>query len=101
MHQSTSLIISLAALASSVFGFNCSIPPIYVDIHKRAVSGTDVFQYGSFVGVGSPAQNQSLLPSLRQDETSVASSDFCHRNNSLADCDHATRGFFDSSQSTT
>ncbi|OCK76380.1 acid protease [Lepidopterella palustris CBS 459.81] len=79
--------------------FNCSQPPIYVDIHKRVVHGTDIFQYGSFIGVGTPAQNQSLWPSLRQNQTSVASTQFCD-NSTLVDCAQSTRGNFDTSLST-
>lgn len=98
-----SLLFSLSTVLLVVppaIAFNCSIPPIYVDIHKRAVHGTDVFQYGSFIGVGSPAQNQSLWPSLSQNETSVAYVDYCDHS-TLLDCRDSTRGDFDPSQSST
>ena len=98
-----SLLFYLSAsvlFAQSTFAFNCSQPPIYVDIHKRAVRGTDVFQYGAFIGVGNPAQNQSLWPSLRQNQTAVASINYCDKSN-LTDCAQSTRGNFDPSLSTT
>lgn len=78
---------------------NCSIPPIYVDIHKRTVHGTSQLEYGSYVGVGTPAQNQSLWPSLRQNETSFAHEDFCSHSNFL-NCSTRTGGFVDPLQST-
>ncbi|KAF2467883.1 acid protease [Lindgomyces ingoldianus] len=86
--------------SQSTVAFNCSKPPIYVDIHKRAVHGTDRFQYGSFIGVGSPAQNQSLWPSLSQNTTSFASSSYCNNNTTLKNCSVSTGGFFDVSLST-
>ncbi|KAF2084644.1 acid protease [Saccharata proteae CBS 121410] len=80
---------------------NCSsTPPIYVDIHKRSVHGSDALQYGSFAGVGTPSQNQSLWPSLKRNGTSVAYVDYCF-NSSLADCVDATSGDFDPGQSST
>lgn len=87
----TSLIL---VAAGAVSAFDCSIPPIYVDLHKRAVRGTDEFQYGSFIGLGSPAQNQSLWPSLCHNETSVAFVSYCDRSD-LPDCKRNTRGEFD------
>lgn len=98
-----SLLFYLSAsvlFAQSTFAFNCSQPPIYVDIHKRAVRGTDVFQYGAFIGVGNPAQNQSLWPSLRQNQTAIASINYCDKSN-LTNCAQSTRGNFDPSSSTT
>ncbi|KAF1809625.1 acid protease [Eremomyces bilateralis CBS 781.70] len=83
-------------IASTVLAFDCSKPPIYVDIHKRAVRGTNILQYGSFIGFGTPSQNQSLFPSLRQNETSVASGDFCGRSQ-LRNCEGETHGTFDAS----
>src|SRR4051812_16925327 len=88
----------IAFLTQCALAFNCSVPPIYVDVHKRAVSGTNAFQYGSFMGVGSPAQNQSLWPSLRQNETAVADPNFC-RGSQSPGCGITTGGFFDASQS--
>ncbi|KAF2265129.1 acid protease [Lojkania enalia] len=88
--------------AQSTVAFNCSINPIYVDIHKRAVHGTDIFQYGSFIGVGTPAQNQSLWPSLSQNITSFASLSYCTNNSTtLKECTKSTGGFFDASTSDT
>ncbi|KAF2455543.1 hypothetical protein BDY21DRAFT_289468 [Lineolata rhizophorae] len=96
----TRAVLALGALAQSVAAFNCSMPPVYVDIHKRIVHGTDIFQYGSFMGVGSPGQNQSLFPSLRNNETSVASVVFCDNSN-LTDCRINTHGNYDSEASST
>ncbi|KAI9697500.1 MAG: hypothetical protein M1820_007766 [Bogoriella megaspora] len=79
---------------------NCDIPPIYVDIHNRNVTGSAAFQYGSFIGVGSPAWNQSLWPSLIRNETTVADAHFCNHSK-LADCGNGTQGFFDPNVSTT
>lgn len=94
-------IISVILVASTtVLAFDCSVPPIYVDIHKRAVRGTDVFQYGSFVGVGTPSQNQSLWPSLSHNETTVAFASYCGRSD-LPNCRQNTRGEFDTVESST
>lgn len=99
-----SLAVYLSAtvlFAQSSFAFNCSISPIYVDIHKRAVHDSEVFQYGSFIGVGTPAQNHSLWPSLTQNQTSFGARTFCDGNSTLRDCDTSTGGFFESQLSTT
>lgn len=80
--------------------FNCSAPPIYVDIHRRAVHESSEFQYGSFIGVGIPAQNHSLWPSLSQNHTSFAASGYC-QNSTLKDCQTSTGGFFARDDSTT
>lgn len=88
-------------LAQSTVAFNCSKAPIYVDIHRRAVHDSPVFQYGSFIGVGSPAQNHSLWPSLAQNHTSFAAPTFCGGNGTLRECDTSTGGFFNSKDSTT
>ncbi|KAF2095943.1 hypothetical protein NA57DRAFT_43748 [Rhizodiscina lignyota] len=97
-----SLKLCTAILAFSAIqtasAFDCSIQPVYIDIHAREVHGTEVFQIGAFIGVGSPAQNQSLSPSLRQNQTSVASIDFC-KNSKLANCSISTHGNFDESAS--
>src|SRR5579862_6082029 len=84
------LLVLVLALEAT-WAFNCSIPPIYVDIHLRAVHGMTAFQYGSFVGAGTPAMNQSLWVSLRANETTVTSEEFCGESN-LTDCDQ--RGAF-------
>lgn len=87
-------------LAQSTVASNCSKPPIYVDIHKRAVHDSSVFQYGSFIGVGSPAQNHSLWPSLSQNHTSFGAPTYCG-NSTLRNCDVSTGGFFSHQDSTT
>lgn len=57
---------------------NCSIVPIYVDFHVRAVDGGVNEQYGLFTGIGFPqSQNLSQWPSLSNNETTVAASDYC------------------------
>jgi hypothetical protein len=97
------LILCLTAtvlFAQSTVAFNCSKKPIYVDIHKRAVHDSPVFQYGSFIGLGTPAQNQSLWPSLAQNHTSFASHSYCNDNSTLKNCERSTGGFFNKQDST-
>ncbi|KAH0542271.1 hypothetical protein FGG08_003298 [Glutinoglossum americanum] len=91
-------LLFLTIISTTTWAFNCSIPPIYVDIHKRAVHGMVAFQYGSFVGIGTPAQNQSMWVSLRSNETAVAAQDFC-ANSDLPGCD-ARGAYFESGVST-
>ena len=74
--------------------FNCSIPPIYVDIHNRAVQDSDLFQYGAFIGFGTPGQNLSLWPSFSRNETAIAATDYCTPS-SPQDCQNNTHGFFE------
>ncbi|KAI9822503.1 MAG: hypothetical protein M1827_000222 [Pycnora praestabilis] len=93
-------LVLVTSLIGSVFAFNCSIPPVYVDIHKRAVHGTNDFEYGMFMGLGTPAQNQSLWLSLSSNETSVADVNFCQQGN-ITDCPDGTGGFFEPGLSTT
>ncbi|KAF2841523.1 acid protease [Patellaria atrata CBS 101060] len=100
MTRSLLSLASLLGLAHLSLAFNCAIPPIYVDIHKRIVHGTNIFQYGSFIGVGTPAQNQSLWPSLKQNETSVAFFKFC-QNSNLTNCEDSTNGNFETTESDT
>jgi hypothetical protein len=86
---------------SMAHAFNCSIPPIYVDMHKRAVHGTSAFEYGTFIGVGTAAQNQSLFPSIRFNETALTDIGYCNGNGTGFGCkDNTTGGFFEKSQST-
>lgn len=92
---------AMVLLAQSSAAFNCSIPPIYVDIHKRVTHLTNNFQYGSFIGVGTPAQNHSLWPSLSRNQTSFGANTFCDGNSALKDCENSTGGFFNSRDSTT
>lgn len=87
------------ALVHYALAFDCKILPVYVDIHKRAVHGTEVFEYGTFIGLGTPAQNQSLWPSLLQNETTIADIDFCQSNNLT--CLNSTGGLFETDQSST
>ncbi|KAF3009603.1 hypothetical protein E8E13_006811 [Curvularia kusanoi] len=100
--------VSAAVLfVQSTVAFNCSIKPIYVDIHKRAVHDSPIFQYGSFIGVGTgetasatSAQNHSLWPSLIQNHMSFGAHDYCKKSN-LSKCEESTGGFYSSNQSTT
>lgn len=92
--------------AQSTVAFNCSTKPIYVDIHKRAVHDSPVFQYGSFIGVGTgettsatSAQNHSLWPSLSQNHMSFGALSYCDKS-TLSKCRESTGGFFSSNQST-
>lgn len=96
-----SLILCLSVtvlFAQSTVAFNCSKKPVYVDIHKRAVHDSREFQYGSFIGLGTPPQNQSLWPSLTQNHTSFASNDYCG-NSTIKDCEKSTGGFFNPTDS--
>lgn len=92
-------VFTVSAFLSVSLALNCSIPPLYVDIHMRAVHGTGVFQYGSFLGMGTPAQNLSLWPSISQNETSVSAAEFCERSK-LANCRDSTGGIVDVAEST-
>ena len=91
--------VLFASLVKSLLAANCSIAPIYVDIHKRVVHGSNQEQYGSFIGVGNPFQNQSIWPSLRRNETSFASAGFCSSSN-LTNCLDSTGGNVDYNAST-
>lgn len=103
----TSLVAATVLFAQSTVAFDCSIRPVYVDIHKRAVEGSRTFQYGSFIGVGSgeiesatSAQNHSLWPSLSQNHMSFGADSYC-KDSTLDKCDVSTGGFFDSNRSST
>ena len=50
--------------------------------------------------MGTPAQNQSLWPSLQQNHTSFARDTYCKDNSTLKDCDKDTGGFFSPQEST-
>lgn len=93
-------ISATVLLIQSTVALNCSIKPIYVDIHKRAVHDSPTFQYGSFIGLGTPAQNQSLWPSLAQNHTSFASHQYCKDNSTLKNCEQSTGGFYNPQDST-
>ncbi|KAL2010486.1 hypothetical protein VTN00DRAFT_6293 [Thermoascus crustaceus] len=79
---------------------NCSHLPIYIDIHQRHVHGSDSLEYDTPVGFGSPAQNQSLFPSLTHNETSVADVDL-RRESNLTNRSNGTGGFFQPDESRT
>jgi hypothetical protein len=74
--------------------------PIYVDFHNRTVTGGgSIMQYGSFIGVGVPSQNQSIVPSFTRNETSFAAREFCS-NSGISDCIDRTGGSVDFTAST-
>jgi hypothetical protein len=103
MARPSYLILAVAAVLPSTLAHEDSCSgkyPIYVDIHNRTVSGGGrEFQYGSFIGVGVPYQNQSMWPSLRRNETIFAGKDFC-TNSNLTDCINNTGGTVDFNAST-
>ncbi|KIW92882.1 uncharacterized protein Z519_06731 [Cladophialophora bantiana CBS 173.52] len=73
---------------------NCSIVPVYVDFHARAVDGGVNEQYGLFTGAGFPiSQNMSHWPSFSNNETTVASLDYC-TNSPFKDCLNHAHGFY-------
>lgn len=79
---------------------NCSRPPIYIPIHQQHVHDDDSLEYGTSVGFGSPAQSQSLVPSMMHNETSVADADSCRESN-LTSCSNSAGGFFQPDESRT
>ncbi|KAK4938355.1 hypothetical protein LTR10_021154 [Elasticomyces elasticus] len=84
----------LLLLASAVVANNCTIQPVYVDFHNRAVDGGITFQYGLFTGIGSPiSQNLSQWPSLSNNETSVGSLDYCSTS-PFQTCVNQSHGFY-------
>lgn len=94
--RTLSYIVFFAGLSHT---FDCSIPPIYIDVHTRAVHELSSFQYGSFFGVGTPAQNLSLWPSLEHNETTVVDLNICDGNKAAA-CGNRTGGLFAKEDST-
>lgn len=94
------LLGSLVCLSAVVAASNCSIPPIFVDMHNRAVDGGVTFQYGLFTGVGSAAsQNLSQWPSFHN-ETTVGDLDYC-TTSPFKDCPTQSHGFYSSELSQT
>lgn len=84
----------LVLLASVVVANNCTIQPVYVDFHNRAVDGGITFQYGLFTGIGSTiSQNLSQWPSLSNNETSVGSLDYCSTT-PFQNCVNQSHGFY-------
>ena len=95
------LLLAVFFLPASIYAItNCSIEPIYVDVHKREVHGSPDYLYGSFIGVGTPAQNQSIWPSIRQNETSFASTSFCGSSN-FTNCEALSGGSVNITESST
>lgn len=91
------LVLTWLAISSTVFGQDeCEngIKPIYIDFHDRHVNNSlSQIQYGLFVGVGTPSQNQSLWPSLMHNETTFSSPDFCD-NSDNPKCQEQTHGVY-------
>ncbi|KAI9802325.1 MAG: hypothetical protein M1833_001831 [Piccolia ochrophora] len=83
----------LALLTRATVSFNCSIRPIYVDFHVRPVHGSNDLEYGTFIGFGTPSQNESLAVSLNHNETSIADVDFC-KQSTLFNCSSSSGGTF-------
>lgn len=84
------LLISAALAQDSCDG----VQPVYVDFHDRNVNNSEHrIQYGLFIGVGTPFQNQSLWPSIRRNETTFSGPDFCD-GSGLATCSEQTHGTY-------
>ncbi|KAI9839058.1 MAG: hypothetical protein M1837_002276 [Sclerophora amabilis] len=94
------ILLAAGLSIGQALSFNCSIDPIYVDIHYRRVHDVEVEAWGSFVGLGTATQNLSLPISLSHNETSVADAGFC-KDSGLRDCETSTGGFFEPSLSKT
>ena len=86
------IAILLISAVSIDAASSCSPSPIYVDIHLREVNGTSDFVYGSFIGVGTPIQNQSLWPSILYNETYFAADSFCNGVAAEWNCNASTAG---------
>jgi hypothetical protein len=99
MSKKKKLLLLLGlALARLALTFECRMPPIYVDLQRRQVGAGGQWHYGISIGAGSPPQNQSVWPSLRQNDTSVAGVGLCG-NSTLQDCDVKRGGDFDPARS--
>jgi len=74
---------------------NCSITPIFVDFHDRAVDGGINEQYGLFTGIGNPiSQNLSQWPSFSNNETTIGNLEYCS-NSVFEDCISRSHGFYE------
>lgn len=86
-------LLLLALAGTALAASNCSITPIYVDFHDRCVDDCFTIQYGLFIGIGSPFQNESLWPSLSRNETTFSGGDFC-ADGSSAQCVNQSHGLY-------
>ncbi|RMZ80238.1 hypothetical protein DV738_g2904, partial [Chaetothyriales sp. CBS 135597] len=86
-------LFSLALAANEAATSSCSTGPVFIDFHYRAVDGGINYQYGLFSGVGTQSQNQSMWPSLVNNETYLAGADFCDASN-YDFCRNETHGVF-------
>ncbi|RMD43733.1 hypothetical protein DV735_g1392, partial [Chaetothyriales sp. CBS 134920] len=87
------LALCSLALAANEAATSCSTGPVFIDFHSRAVDGGINYQYGLFSGVGTQSQNQSMWPSLLNNETYLAGTDFCD-NSGFELCRNQTHGVF-------
>ena len=78
---------------SAALAANCSVGPVFVDIHSRETDDNFNFQYGLFIGVGTPSQNQSLWPSLGHNESTFSDDAYCN-SSPFAECSNQTHGFY-------
>ena len=79
--------------ASATLAVNCSIAPVFVDIHSRETDDNFNFQYGLFIGVGTPSQNQSLWPSIGHNESTFSDDAYCD-SSPFVRCSNQTHGFY-------
>ena len=83
----------LILFVSAALAANCSVGPVFVDIHSRETDDNFNFQYGLFIGVGTPSQNQSLWPSLGHNESTFSDDAYCNTS-PFAQCSNQTHGFY-------
>lgn len=77
------------------------LKPVYIDFHDRNVSNNNQNnQYGLFIGIGTPSQNQSLWPSISHSEMTFSSPELCD-NNDNSGCREQTHGFYSPEDSET
>jgi hypothetical protein len=86
-------LVLFTLVATALAASNCSIKPIYVDFHDRCVDDCFTIQYGLFIGVGDPFQNESLWPSISRNEITFSGVDFC-ADGSSEQCVNQTHGLY-------
>lgn len=93
------IIAPSIVLATYPANSTCQDSWLFVDIHNRLTDGKpDFYQYGLFMGVGTPSQNMSLWPSLSHNESRLASYRFCE-GSTVPDCLESTHARFESTGS--
>lgn len=91
---SLTLLALLLPTTSAQSGCEDSVKPLYVDFHDRKVNNSENrIQYGLFIGVGTPFQNQSLWPSLVHNETTFSGPDICDGSDNPT-CEEQTHGTY-------